>query len=406
MVSDAPVLAATPIRKRPGYDVSATGFIYMCIMLFMCAAAMTTQVSLLFGVFGLMVGILLVSFVITRFLVLVGLSITRGMPDHGVVGRPVTLTYRFTNSKKFWPSLSVTLGELDGVEGFIRQPQSYLLHAAAGATAIVPVEVVPKRRGLHTLGAYQIGTSFPFGFIKRATIRSRHDTMLVYPPIAAVDPKLLTLCQPAEKTGPTIRPRRGGADEFYGLKEHRRGENPRWIYWRRSARTGVLVAKEMTQVAPPRLLLLVDTYVARRTRSEHAMVEKAIAMAASLTSTALEQGLSVGVHAWAGGWNGLLPAQGKRQRRDLMSMLARLPLNLEHDAQALITSSQNLQEPGTTLVLMTGREVELGWSDKLRSGIVVVSADSAASRSWFKFDPRVDFNLVMPPEQENGMTEN
>ena len=55
-----------------------------------------------------------------------------------------------------------------------------------------------------------------------------------------------------------MKPRRGGSDEFYGVKEFRTGENPRWIYWRRSARTGTLVSKEMSQVAPPRLLVLVQ----------------------------------------------------------------------------------------------------------------------------------------------------
>ena len=55
-----------------------------------------------------------------------------------------------------------------------------------------------------------------------------------------------------------LRPRRGGQDEFYGVKEYRRGENPRWIYWKRSARTGTLVTREMTLVTPPRILLLVE----------------------------------------------------------------------------------------------------------------------------------------------------
>ena len=38
-------------------------------------------------------------------------------------------------------------------------------------TATVPVELLPKRRGLHRLNRHQISTSFPFGFIKRAIER-------------------------------------------------------------------------------------------------------------------------------------------------------------------------------------------------------------------------------------------
>src|SRR5439155_17552489 len=156
---------------------------------------------------------------------------------------------------------------------------------------------MPKRRGLHEMNRYQVSTSFPFGFIKRAVERRQKDTVLVYPALGQVESKLLTMCRSADTSGATMRPRRGGQDEFYGVKEHRAGENPRWIYWRRSARTGVLVAKEMTRVSPPRLLVLVDSYIdpAARTFEAHADVERGIAMAASLASHALEAGLSVGL---------------------------------------------------------------------------------------------------------------
>src|SRR5213078_675357 len=114
----------TPVRKRPGLDFSMTGLVYSAMMLFMGLAAVNTQANLLFGVFGLMVGILLVSGVISR-LVLRKLRVRRVLPDHGVVGRPMPVTYEFRNDKRFWPSLSVCIAELDGVEGFAKQPQFY-----------------------------------------------------------------------------------------------------------------------------------------------------------------------------------------------------------------------------------------------------------------------------------------
>jgi uncharacterized protein (DUF58 family) len=393
----------TPLRQRPPFDISVVGFIYACMLLFMATAAITTEANLLYAVGGLMIGVLFVSYLICR-IVINRLRITRELPEHAVVGRPATFIYHFHNDKRFWPSLSISLAEIDGVDGFTRQPQSYLLHAAARATASVPVEVIPKRRGLQTLDLHQLCTSFPFGFIKLAVMHNHHDTMLVLPAIATVDPRLLAMCLPAEKTGPTMRPRRGGVDEFYGLKEHRRGENPRWIYWRRSARTGVLVSKEMTQVAPPRLLLMVDTYLSSPTRAEHARVEKVIAMAASLASAALEQGLSVGLHIWMNGWNGLPPTRGKRQRRELMSMLARLPANFKQDAQSLLGSCQTAHQPGTTIVLLTGQNLELSLPDQLRGGVLVVSAEGPHA-DWFKFDSTVDFNSCIPLPEEMALTD-
>jgi uncharacterized protein (DUF58 family) len=400
--SPDPASPLTAMRRRPSRDFSITGAVYIAMMMFMGLAASNTQASLLFGVFGLMVGIMLVSGVISK-LVLKKVRITRDFPEAGTVGEPFGMTYHFYNDKKFWPTFSVSLAELDGVEGFTRQPQCYLLHAAAGQEASVPVEVLPKRRGIHALNRFQISTSFPFGFIKRAMERSHPDLIVVYPPVARVEASVLSMCQPAEKTGPTMRPKRGGTDEMYGLKEYRRGENPRLIYWKRSARTGVLVSKEMTEVAPPRLLILVDSFLQSRNRAEHALVEQAIAMAGSVATLALEQGLSVGIQAWANGWHGIAPTRGKRHRRDVMTLLARLPLNQEANAEALLQSAQDLVEQGTTLVLVTSRNVELGLNEKLRGGLIVISAASPASRSLFKFDKDVRFDRCSPPDQEATM---
>jgi uncharacterized protein (DUF58 family) len=388
----------TPVRRRPSLDFSLTGLVYCSMMMFMGLAAINSQANLLFGVFGLMIGILVVSFIISR-VVLRGLRVRRILPDNGVVGKAMIVNYEFVNNKHYWPSLSVSLAELDGVEGFVRQPQAYLLHAAARMRATVPVEVVPKRRGLHHLRRYQLATSFPFGFIKRAVEREDPDQFMVFPATGAVSPKLLQLCRSAERSGAMMRPRRGGMDEFYGVKEFRSGENPRWIYWRRSARTGTLVAKEMTQVAPPRLLLLVDTFVEQATDEELTEVERVIAMAASLLSEGLESGLMIGIYAWGGtDWVGLHPNRGKRQRRDALAALARLPLNTKKDTRELLHMAERFMKTGTTPVLFTLRDLPVSLRDHLRTGLVVVSSVNPQSRSWFTFDPKIDFSVAMPLE--------
>ena len=114
---------ATVVHRKPSLDFSITGLVYCSMMMFMGLAAMNSQASLLFGVFGLMIGILLVAGVISK-IVLRRLELHRLLPELAVVGQPTTVTYQFTNNKRFWPSLSVCLEELDGAEAFFRQPQS------------------------------------------------------------------------------------------------------------------------------------------------------------------------------------------------------------------------------------------------------------------------------------------
>src|SRR5258706_1762069 len=234
MASTAPV-----IQRRPSLDFSLTGLIFIGLMMFMFLAAVNSQANLLFGVAGGMVGVLLVSTSISR-LVIMKLRVVRVMPEHAVVGRRMTVSYEITNQKRYWPSLSVTVAELDGAEAFTRQPLAYMLHAAPGMTAIVPTELIPRKRGLHTFDRYQATTSFPFGFVKRAAHRRQKDTLLVYPAIGQVDPKLLQRFKGAEKSGAMLRPRRGGTGEFYGVEGVWRGWKPRWVFLTENGGDGVL----------------------------------------------------------------------------------------------------------------------------------------------------------------------
>ena len=234
------------------------------------------------------------------------------------------------------------------------------------------------------LDAFQISTSFPFGFLKMAANRRQHDTILIYPPIAEVSTKLLAMCRSADRGGANMKPRPNGADEFYGVKEYRQGENPRWIYWKRSARTGQLVSKQMAVIAPPNLFIFVDTYIARRTLADHAAVEKSIAMAASLASQALESGMAVGLCVWNNGWTTISPERGKRHCRDVLAALASLPLNQSADIDQLSAQAAKMFRAGVTPVVFTQRNIQLGLADQVRNTMLVISAESP--QAWLGFN--------------------
>src|SRR5258708_36871827 len=87
---------ATVVRRRPSLDFSITGLIYCSLMMFMGLAAINSQANLLFGVFGLMFGILLISISISR-IVLRRLAMNRGLPESAIVGMPSIITYDLRN---------------------------------------------------------------------------------------------------------------------------------------------------------------------------------------------------------------------------------------------------------------------------------------------------------------------
>ncbi|HVT89424.1 MAG TPA: DUF58 domain-containing protein [Tepidisphaeraceae bacterium] len=381
---------------RKSIELSTTGVMYGVLMSFMGMAAINSQVNLLFAIFGMMIGILLVSGIIGRAS-LRKLSITRTLPEHGTVGAPIMLKYEVHNNKRFCPSMSLTVAETDGVEAFAVQPQVYVLHAPARASGLASTVVLAKRRGMHDLNRYQIAASFPFGFIRRAIEGSTHDSLMVYPAIGKVDPSIMQLCHGQPGAGSMSNASFGGADEFYGVREYRPGDNPRRIYWRRSACTGTLVAREMTHASPPRLLLLVDTYLTDDSLDSRARVERVIAMAASLVEHALEEGMPVGLVAWSKYWVSLSAEGGQRHRRNLLSTLALLPTNTANPVQDLLKhSALHERSPSTALLLTPTRPIS-GIPDFGR--MVVISADSTEASS-FTFHKAVDFKRCMPLDKE------
>jgi uncharacterized protein (DUF58 family) len=390
--------STTPVRRRPSVDFSLTGLVYCSMMLFMGLAAINSQANLLFAVFGLMIGILLISAMICR-VVLTRLRVERVLPEYASVGQSATIQYKFFNAKKLWPSLSVCLGELDGSEAFTEQPHAFMLHAAPGKTAAVPITVVPKRRGTHKLTNFQISTSFPFGFVKRAVTGRNDDSLMIYPAIGVVSPKLLSLCRSAERGGANMKPRRDGTDEFFGVKEFRWGDNPRWIHWKRSARTGELVSREMVQISPPRLLILVDTFIESPTEREYFLVEETIAMAATLANRAMDSGMAAGLCAWAGHWINIAPQRGKRHCRDILGALGELPVNRTVPGQKLVEQAQREFAAGITPLFFTPRSIQPTLAGQARGNMLTVSAGSPEARSWFDFDPAVDFSRSMPANQ-------
>src|SRR5437868_6942830 len=86
------------LLRKPWFDFSLTGLLYCATMFFIVFAAMNGQVNLLFGVFGLMLGILIVTWVVCG-LVIARMRVTRTLPEYCFVGQPTTVSYEFHNRK-------------------------------------------------------------------------------------------------------------------------------------------------------------------------------------------------------------------------------------------------------------------------------------------------------------------
>src|SRR5205085_10343344 len=97
---------------------------------------------------------------------------------------------------------------------------------------------VARGRGMLRLDVIEVSTAFPLGILRYTRRVSVPQEMVVYPRIGMLGRRLALEYREAVESGAMTSNRRGGNDEFYGVREYRAGDNVRVIHWRSSARLG------------------------------------------------------------------------------------------------------------------------------------------------------------------------
>ena len=133
-----------------------------------------------------------------------------------------------------------------------------MLHLPPNAKLQAEAPCWPRRRGYLAFERVVVSSSFPFGVISKSVEFEQQSRVLVYPRLLRVNRRLLYKLSQLDPSGRKHMEKAGGHEEFFGLREYRYGDNPRTIDWKHTARSGVLIAREMTQPSPPRLMILLD----------------------------------------------------------------------------------------------------------------------------------------------------
>jgi len=224
-------------------------------------------------------------------------------------------------------------------------PRGWVLHLGPNQSCQAEAPCWPTRRGPLDFEQIVISTSFPFNVIRKTVIVRQSQQVLVYPHLYRVNRRLISRLATVEVSGRHQTDRRGGHDEFYGLRDYRPGDSLKMIDWRRSARTGDLVAREMTKPSPPRMMVMLDLShrlpgveaTGRQSRRgprrsgppealspQQALEEQAVALAASLICDGYLHGFQVGLAVKGPPCPVYMPHHSLPHRARLFEALARL----------------------------------------------------------------------------------
>lgn len=145
--------------------------------------------------------------------------------------------------------------------------------------ASISLPVRFERRGVYELGPAALHLTDPFRLVRMTRRLAGSSEVVVYPEVFELADFPLG-SRRAEGSGARSRAVQRG-DEFHGLREYRRGDDPRHIHWKSVARTGELMVKEFAASVPRSYTVALD--MARRTRGGSGReVEDAVSAAASV----------------------------------------------------------------------------------------------------------------------------
>lgn len=340
------------------------GWIFLAVTLAVAAAAAKSQSAMLFIIVGTMVGAMVASAILARRMVR-SVDLEREVPRQAWQNQTVHLGYYLRNTRAR-SCLALSLEELP-VEG-IERTSGFCAHLPPRGTFRSGARFVARRRGRVALAGVRVFSRFPFGLVTGRRVIDGKASLVIWPARGAVTQRMLHRGAVEVSSGPPTQAT-GGQDEFFGLRDYRSDDNPRWIHWRRSANRPVPVVREMCRPRPEMLYIVLDTRLGDGSPSSWTQRERMIRFTGTLIEHALSRGYQVGLAlAWGGRCHVYPAAAGRGQMHLLLTALADIDdatsLPMVRTVAAL--RRQSLDESQVVLVAAAG--IDRAVLRTLRSG--------------------------------------
>ena len=246
--------------------------------------AMNTGNNLAYLVFGMMLGFITASGVISE-ISLRGLEIEWIFSPDIFAGSPAPFRLAVKNRKKSLPSIGLRVITPFG--------PGRALYVAPGGHAALDFTFTPPKRGIHEISRIKIETLFPFGFFRKWRVFDEAQSFIVYPKINLG--LKFDLRQPAGEKNRTTQ-EKGWGDTFWQIRDFQHGDNPRQISWKVSARQARLMVRETERETDKKISLTLGPRGPWNALSSEEL-EDAVSFVASLAWQKLAEGFAVGMHA-------------------------------------------------------------------------------------------------------------
>ncbi len=297
-------------------------------------AALDADNNLLMMLFALCTAVTALN-LLAGWRVLRGLVVQRVLPDVLVAGEPVVIRYAVTNTRSWGWARCLHLRDVLPAGAPMTVPEAFVPRLRSGETAILNVPAMASTRGRIPFSTIEIETDFPFGIFRKLVRVSAPNEAIVFPTLGRLLTNIKAAPQSSDASlngGRTLRT--AGDEEFYGIREYRIGDNPRRIHWRRSARTGQLVIREMARSRDHQFWCVVNTLIDPDDDAQVGRLESAISCVATVVCDALERNARIGLISNGEPMLVLPPRGGRAHRPRLLKELAMRARNVDRPLAA------------------------------------------------------------------------
>ncbi len=304
----------SPYRVFPlSFAITLQGILYLVMIILLSLAALNTSNNLLFLVFATLISTFVVSSVFS-WSSLKQVSLSLQVPENVFEGEKVPVKVSIRNTKRFFSSFSISVGDLDRRIpafrcAFIKKLIERKPPGGQDAERAVPVGFHPcayfpilqpgethseltvqsfPRRGCFRLEELRVSTRFPFGLFRRSERIDIKGEVLVYPSVKDISTYFHRLpFLPGFLEGML----KGQGENLFSIRPYREGESARIVDWKATAKTRELMSREFTRDEECKFCLILDT----QTREQKDGIyweefEKAVSLAASIAVHFVERG--------------------------------------------------------------------------------------------------------------------
>ena len=248
-------------------------------------------IALLYALFAVMVGAAILSLA-GAYWMLRAATVRLDLPTQASVGESIGARVSVISER--WPYRR-HLVQLRSPYPFA--PGHHVFLPACGGDQVRDDHILCTRRGVFRIADVDMACAYPLGLVPvKRTWAAEPRTITIYPctyPIGKfqASASATRFSAELERPVPTL-----GQELFREVREYRRGDNPRHIHWRSSARHGELVVRQFDAIATSETWIVLDLDPSSHAgQGENHSFERAVEIAASVAAYLIRSGLRCGI---------------------------------------------------------------------------------------------------------------